>query len=131
MARQSASAKAAAQWRAEDREPERPKLPAAAAKLWDEIVADRPRDHFRPGSLHLLAAFCRLSAELEELLREPRSTLREMREAQTALNQLGLMAEKLALAPSVEARLSAGRRAERGTANPLLGGHARKPAARG
>lgn len=129
MARASAAAKAAAQWRAEDRAVPRPKLPAAALKLWDEILADRPSDHFRPGNLHLLAAFCRLSAELEAMLQLPRESLREMREAQTALLQLGQMAEKLAIAPSLEARLSAGRRAERGVRSPLLGGHAGRAAA--
>lgn len=128
MARQSAAAKAASQWRADGRPPDRPSLPAAAAKLWDEILADRPSDHFRPGSLHLLAAFCRLSAELEELLRQPRESLQEMRQAQSALIQLGQMAEKLAIAPSVEARLSAGRRAEKGAKNPLLGGRATRAA---
>lgn len=131
MARQSAAARAVAQWRASGTPPPAPKLPAAAARLWDEIVADRPSDHFRPGTLHLLAAYCLLSAEVEELLRQPRESLREIQDAQRVVIQLGQMAEKLALAPSLEARLSAGRRAERGTANPLLGGHARKPAARG
>jgi hypothetical protein len=42
-------------------------LSATARRLWDDIVVDRPADHFRPGARELLASYCAISAELEQL----------------------------------------------------------------
>jgi phage terminase small subunit len=42
-------------------------LSAAAKRLWDEVVLDRPQDHFRPGSMQLLASFCEVTSVLDRL----------------------------------------------------------------
>lgn len=62
MPRKSPESVSASLQRPGGRHPEPPAdLLAEAADLWNEIVLDRPADFFRPGSLELLAQFCRLS----------------------------------------------------------------------
>ncbi|HEX3162122.1 MAG TPA: hypothetical protein VHQ92_06060 [Pseudolabrys sp.] len=44
-------------------------MTAPAKVLWREIVADRPVDFFRPGSLDLLESFCQLTIESQRIIR--------------------------------------------------------------
>ena len=126
MARMSAQAKAAATWRASASPPAKPKwLAGPAASLWEAIVSDRPADHFRAGSHPLLAMYCHLVAQLERELQGRELAIDEQLKAQTALLQLGRMADKLRLTPAANVGLKSGARAERGSPTAkLLGGHA-------
>ena len=76
MPRISPAARAAAVWKAGGRKPTPPKhMSAAARSIWRQIVADRPADWFRPGSLLLLEQLCEIMvaqrAALAQLARMP------------------------------------------------------------
>jgi phage terminase small subunit len=59
MPRISTEARAAALWRHKPEQLTPPSyLSPDAKKLWREVVASRPSDYFRPGSLQLLEQFC-------------------------------------------------------------------------
>src|SRR5688572_17988830 len=62
MPRISPAARAAAAWRSGGEKPGPPRgMSPQARRIWQEIVADRPADWFRPGSLQLLRQFCEVS----------------------------------------------------------------------
>jgi hypothetical protein len=74
MPRQSSAAREMAAWQPEHEPPPSPAhLTAAARRLWDDIIADRPAGHFRPGSFSTLATFCEVSAQLVRLWRRERA----------------------------------------------------------
>jgi hypothetical protein len=77
MPRISPAARAAAIWRSGGRKPAPPRhMSTAAKRIWRGIVADRPIDWFRPGSLLLLEQLCEVMvaqrAALAQLARDPR-----------------------------------------------------------
>jgi hypothetical protein len=41
-------------------------------RLWAEIVLDRPAEHFRTGTQELLASYCQVSDQLEQLWQRER-----------------------------------------------------------
>ena len=45
-------------------------MSAAARRIWRQIVADRPADWFRPGSLLLLEQLCEIMVAQREALAE-------------------------------------------------------------
>jgi hypothetical protein len=62
MPRISPAARVAAAWRSGGEKPGPPQgMSPQARRIWQEIVADRPADWFRPGSLQLLRQFCEVS----------------------------------------------------------------------
>ncbi len=70
MPRISAEDRSASAFRAGGERPEPPKRMTAPAKeLWREIVADRPIDFFRPGSLSLLEKYCQVTVEDRRIVR--------------------------------------------------------------
>jgi hypothetical protein len=68
MPRKSAAARVLEVWQSSPKPlPAPAHLSPTARRLWDDIVVDRPADHFRPGARELLASYCAVSAELEQL----------------------------------------------------------------
>ncbi len=93
MPRISPAARAAAVWKAGGRKPTPPKhMSAAARSIWRQIVADRPADWFRPGSLLLLEQLCEIMvaqrAALAQLARMPgdSETIRAVKDYAGILN---------------------------------------------
>jgi hypothetical protein len=131
MTRKSAAAIAAAGFRAGGLHPTPPaELPPRAAQIWRGIVEARPVDFFAPGSLELLATFCRVSAVQETLLAqleaEPSDDDRVARVAKLAAT-LTTLGTKLRLTIQSASRIGeAATKAKEapGKASRLLGGHA-------
>jgi phage terminase small subunit len=73
MPRKSAAALAMAGFLPTRKPPEAPAhLSANAKRLWAEIVLDRPAEHFRTGTQELLASYCQVSDQLEQLWQRER-----------------------------------------------------------
>lgn len=135
MPRISAEDRSAAAFRAGG---ERPKPPAGMTKpakaIWFEIVADRPIDFFRPGSLYILEDYCQLRVENRRLLR----LLARTRvgtgdyvdlQKQVSRNSVNLLAHASKLRLTVQADVDgrSKKTAERGdgsATDPLIGGTA-------
>jgi hypothetical protein len=110
-------------------------MAAAAAKIWQEIVDDRPPDWFRPGSFELLEVFCNHMIEarrLKNVIAREEIRSRKYYDAQACAVKLSLamatIASKLRLSVQSNVEWQSRKIAEHGSAassrDPLLGGKA-------
>lgn len=109
-------------------------MTAPAKALWREIVADRPVDFFRPGSLDLLEAFCQITIEQQRVVRVLARTrvatgdyldLQKMAARNTAM--LTTLGSKLRLTVQADVDRHSRKSGERGDASvgdDLIGGAA-------
>jgi hypothetical protein len=133
MPRRSGAARAAEVWRVGIGHPKpRRGMPAAARRLWTEVVESRPADFFMPGAQSMLRTFCEVSAALEvigpELVADP-----ENAKLATRMQRLGALQSNLAarLRLTIQSSLRGDKAAvlervepARATAPKLLGGKA-------
>ena len=128
MARQSAEGKAAAVWRAATSPPVAPaELSAAARRLWDAIVSDRPADQFRPGTQELLAHYCEMASLISAMMRAPPEDPAELARLQQMIGRQAMLAERLRLTPNAMMVSKSRQRDEReAPTGGLLGGRALK-----
>jgi phage terminase small subunit len=131
MPRQSVEARAAEFWRKGRTLPDAPEYLSDKAKsLWKVIVSCKPPGWFDEGNYPLLAMYCDLVAEAEELSAQRNSLPVMHREAarlrRAHLATVGVMtmlAVKLRLTPQQSIHRRAGMLNERGSPrHPLLGG---------
>jgi phage terminase small subunit len=93
MPRKSAEALAMAGFLPTAKPPEAPAhLSPTAQRLWTEIVLDRPAEHFRSGTQELLANYCEISAQLEELWRRARECEDDRKAQDVVLRHIARMA---------------------------------------
>jgi phage terminase small subunit len=137
MPRKSAEALAMAGFLPTAKPPEAPAhLSATARRLWTEIVLDRPPEHFRTGTQELLASYCQVSDQLEQLWRRARECEDDRKAQDVVLRHISRMAtlqarlcSELRLTPRANIeRHSAQRDAYGNPPHPLLEGkRLRKP----
>ena len=126
MPRLSADERAGAAFRAGIAHPTPPKdMPAEAKKLFREIVECRPADFFGPGSLELLATFCRLSIVQRGLVAAAEADPDAVGKAQKLGVFLNVTAAKLRLTVQSASRVGEGKLDEKRPRAPsgLLGGN--------
>lgn len=139
MPRISAEERSAAAFRAGLERPMPPaRMTAPAKALWREIVADRPVDFFRPGSLDLLESFCQLTIESQRIIRVLARTrigtgdyIEMQKMAARNSSMLTTLGSKLRLTVQADTDGRSKKLGERGdgsTADPLIGGAAVLPA---
>ena len=133
MPRVSIEARAAATFRAGAARPAPPRhLSAAAKRLWEAIVSDRPADWFRPGSYELLEQYCEFTVQQRRAIKTLRNAEDEdyglaLAATKSLTTMLTALASKLRLTVQADIdRRAVGKAAERGdgAADPLLGGAA-------
>jgi hypothetical protein len=99
-------------------------------RLWTEIVLDRPAEHFRTGTQELLASYCQVSDQLEQLWRRERECQDDRKAQDVVLRHICRLATLQARLCS-ELRLTPRANIERHSAklnefgnptNPLFGG---------
>lgn len=136
MPRISAEERSAAAFRAGlERATPPARMTAPAKALWREIIADRPVDFFRPGSLDLLESFCQVTIEGQRIVRQLARTrvgtgdyieLQKVAARNSAM--LTTLGSKLRLTVQADTdgrSKKTGERGDAGATDPLIGGAAR------